>query len=124
MKTINLLFILLFICLFVANALSVEITSTVSEDGIVEARAGWSPPTYGTPVVYYILQHSINDGAWYSYATTDDTTVMTYISFYDVHKVRVAGVDAEDRQGPYSLPSNTYCPADSFPNQPSIPIKE
>jgi len=104
---------------------AIEVKVKVDDDGNVEARAGWSPPTYGTPVDHYVLQHSINDGPWYYYASAiEDTTLKMTISFIDNHRVRVAGVDAENRQGPFSLPSNYYCPADSFPQQPGQPIRE
>jgi len=92
-------------------------------DFYVDATAGWSPPTYGTPVEHYVLQHSINDGAWQLVGTTQDTLYTFGISFLDSHRVRVAGVDAEGRQGPFSLPSNYYRPADVFPNQPGKPFR-
>ena len=90
----------------------------------VEATAGWDPPTYGTPVEHYVLQHSVNDGAWTTVGTTTDTQYTLTISFNDSHRVRVAGVDAEGRQGPYSLPSNPYNPSEgtSGPNQPGQPV--
>ena len=90
----------------------------------VEATAGWSEPTYGTPVVHYVLQHSINDGAWATVGTTTDTTMTLTISENDYHRVRVAGVDAEGRQGPYSLPSNSYNPSigNEGPTQPGQPV--
>ena len=92
----------------------------------VEATAGWSPPTYGTPVVHYVLQHSVNDGPWVTVGTTTDTEYTLTISFNDNHRVRVAGVDAEDRQGPYSLPSESYNPSegggDEGPAQPGKPV--
>lgn len=90
----------------------------------VEATAAWDPPTYGTPVVHYVLQHSVNDGAWTTVGTTPDTEYTLTISFDDVHRVRVAGVDAEGRQGPYSLPSAGYNPSigSEGPAQPGQPV--
>ena len=123
LKTILVIFTILLIALSASAA--IEIKSKVDDDGNVQARAGWSPPTYGTPVDHYVLQHSINDGPWYYYASAiEDTTLRITISYADTHRVRVAGVDAENRQGPFSLPSETYCPADSFPQQPGQPIRE
>jgi len=78
----------------------------------VEATCSWSPPTYGTPVVRYVLQHSINEAAWYTVASDITDTLYTFsISYDDCHRVRVAGVDSLDREGPYSLPSDSYCPS-------------
>jgi hypothetical protein len=87
----------------------------------VEATAGWSPPTYGTPVEHYVLQHSVNDGAWATVGTTTDTLYTLTISYDDFHRVRVAGVDAEGRQGPFSLPSNSYNPSQTSPDGPAQP---
>lgn len=87
----------------------------------VEATAGWSPPTYGTPVVHYVVQHSVNEGAWATVGTTTETQYTLTISFSDDHRVRVAGVDAEGRQGPFSLPSNTYNPSDGAVTGPAQP---
>jgi hypothetical protein len=95
----------------------------VSAQTTVDATAGWSPPTYGTPVEHYVLQHSINDGAWATVGTTTDTLYTMTISYTDFHRVRVAGVDAEGRQGPFSLPSNSYNPSEGVdgPTQPGQP---
>jgi len=93
---------------------------------VVDARALWDAPTYGTVPVKYIVQHSIDNGAWYDYALTDGntTTVGIAITFFNGHRVRVAGIDAQDRQGPFSLPSNIYVPANVYPHPPTQPIKE
>lgn len=115
---------LLFFPLIVFSQEFIEVRYRIDDQGRVRARGAWSPPTYGTPVDHYVLQHSINGASWYSYATTEDTSVVMSINFYDDHRIRVAGIDSLDRQGPFSLPSNTYCPADSFPQQPDQPIKE
>jgi hypothetical protein len=92
----------------------------------VDATAAWDPPTYGTPVEHYVIQHSVNDGAWTTVGTTTDTQYTLTISFNDFHRVRVAGVDAEGRQGPYSLPSDSYNPSqggsDDGPAQPGKPV--
>jgi hypothetical protein len=95
----------------IAIILAVAAVPALAQD-MVDATAGWSPPTYGTPVVRYVLQHSINEGAWATVdSTITDTTYTLTISFDDCHRVRVAGVDSLDRQGPYSLPSDSYCPS-------------
>ena len=91
----------------------------------VEATASWDPPTYGTPVVHYILQLSTNEEAWITIATTVDTSATIEISYADAHRVRVAGVDAEGRQGPFSIPSDSYSPAINeigAPGEPGKPV--
>ena len=88
--------------------------------GPVEVAAGWMPPTYGTPVVRYVVQHSENDGPWVTIAdAVEGTTYAFTVDYFADHRVRVAGVDAEGRQGPYSLPSNTYNPSDNAPGMPA-----
>lgn len=93
-----------------------DVQSQVPEQ--IEATAGWSPPTYGTPVEHYVLQHQVGIDAWQFVATTTDTTYTFLIPFSADSKVRVAGVDAEGRQGPWSLPSNPYNPSESMPGIP------
>ncbi len=74
---------------------------------------------------HYVLQHSVNGGAWETVGTTTELSFTFNISFNDDHRVRVAGVDAEGRQGPYSLPSPTYNPSEGGsdgPSQPGQPV--
>ena len=87
----------------------------------VEATAAWSPPVYGTPVVHYVLQLSVNDGIWVTIATPADTTYAVPVTEGNSHRVRVAGVDAEDRQGPFSLSSEAYIPGVSDIGEPGKP---
>ena len=98
------------------------IASAAPEDYYVPSRAQWSAPTEGPAVVMYILQHSVNDGAWINYATTTDTTVVIDLTYYDTHRVRVAGRDDEGNIGEWSEPSNYYSPIDSVPGPPGTPM--
>ena len=87
----------------------------------IDAEAGWSPPSYGTPVVYYILQHSVNDADWATVAAPTDTVYTLQITVGESHRIRVAGVDAEGRQGPFSAPSDSYLPVDENMGVPGAP---
>ncbi len=82
----------------------------------------WTAPTTGSPVVHYVVQQSINDGAWAQIATSDNNTFTLSATVDDSHRIRVAGVDAEDRQGPFSLPSDAFVPGLAPPGQPGKPI--
>ena len=77
----------------------------------------------GSPVDHYVVQHSADGRNW---VTVDDTvTQLSYIlsAEYGVsHQIRVAGVDAQNRQGPFSLPSDPYTPDAGAPGQPGQPI--
>jgi hypothetical protein len=83
--------------------------------------AGWYAPTTGTPVEHYVVQHSVNEGSWQTVGTTTDTEFVLELTNGDSHRVRVAGVDADGRQGPFSLPSNSYNPEDPDPGPPGQP---
>ena len=94
-------------------------------DLTVPATASWDAPLYGTPVVKYTVEHSIDNGAWYTYALTDtNTSIPMSVSFWSTHRIRVAGIDAEDRVGAFSDPSPVYAPADSMPHPPSKPVRQ
>lgn len=78
-----------------------------------EVPCSWEAPTYGTPVVHYVLQVVELGGA------QPDTTVYdqipglsrnVFVAYGNVYKARVAGVDAEGRQGPWSLWTPLYGP--------------
>ncbi len=83
----------------------------------------WTAPTTGSTVHHYVVQHSADGGAWST--VSDNLQATTYIltASYDVeHSVRVAGVDAIGRQGPWSLSSEPYTPTLGAPGQPGKPI--
>ena len=77
---------------------------------LVTAHYIWDPPTVGLPVEY-LVQLSINDGPWITVARPEEPKVTLTLSFNDDHRVQVAGVDIQGRQGPFSLPSETYNPS-------------
>jgi len=82
----------------------------------------WTAPTTGSPVVHYVIQHSVNGGDWAQIATSTSNTFTLTATVGDAHRIRVAGVDAEARQGGYSLPSDAYTPDVGAPGQPGKPI--
>lgn len=91
---------------------------------MMPARGSWSPPTVGTLAIKYRVEHSIDGAAWYPYAIVQDTTVSMSISFFNDHRIRVAGIDVDDRQGPFSIPSDVYNSSTIYPHPPTQPIKE
>ncbi len=83
----------------------------------------WTAPTSGSTVHHYVVQHSADGGAWST--VSDNLQATTYIltATYDVeHSIRVAGVDALGRQGPWSVASEPYTPTLGAPGQPGQPI--
>jgi hypothetical protein len=88
----------------------------------VNVRASWSPPTEGSPVVLYVLQLSVNGEQFFTYGTTEDTTMIVTVTMHNEYIARVAGIDAQDRQGPWSLPSDPYVYDPGMPGEPGQPI--
>ncbi len=82
----------------------------------------WTAPTTGSPVVEYVVQHSVDGGAWIQIATVTTNSYVLAATVGEAHQIRVAGVDAYDRQGVWSLPSDAYTPDLGAPGQPGKPI--
>jgi hypothetical protein len=62
----------------------------------------WTPPTKGPPVHHYILEVEDTAGVkFYFYTTTSKSKIKFTIDRSRV-RARVAGIDADDHQGPYS----------------------
>ena len=80
------------------------------------ARCSWDAPTYGTPVHHYILQVVTLGSA--DIETTTVNNIMNeyhdvYVEFGLTYKARVAGVDDQNRQGPWSLWTPIYGPRET-----------
>ena len=88
----------------------------------VQVNYTWTAPTTGSPVDHYVVQHSINGGQWAQIATTNENSYTLSATVGQSHQIRVAGVDAEDRQGPFSVASDPYMPDLGAPGQPGKPI--
>ena len=82
----------------------------------------WTAPTTGAPVAHYVVEHSVNGGDWTAIGTSDTNTYTLTASVGDSHQIRVAGVDADSRQGVYSDASASYVPLMDPPGQPGQPI--
>lgn len=82
----------------------------------------WTAPVAGSPVDHYVVQQSVNGGLWVQIATTSSVTYTLNASVGDSHSIRVAGVDADGRQGVYSVASDPYTPDLGNPGQPGKPI--
>jgi len=75
---------------------------------LVESNYAWNTPAGGSPVHHYIVEISVNDGPWVEIGTSPEP-VFTYQSQVgEVVRLRVAGVDEQGRQGPFSDPSPSY----------------
>ncbi len=82
----------------------------------------WTAPATGAPVDHYVVEHSVNSGAWTVIGTAGTNTFTLTASVGDSHQIRVAGVDADSRQGVFSVASEPYVPTLDPPGQPGQPI--
>lgn len=88
----------------------------------VDVNYSWTAPVDGSAVDHYVVQHSVNGGTWTPIATSATNSYTLTASIGESHQIRVAGVDAENRQGGYSEPSDAYSPDAGVPGQPGKPI--
>ncbi len=88
----------------------------------VAVNYSWTAPNSGSPVDHYIVEQSINGGAWTPIATSATNSYTLSATVGDSHRLRVAGVDDQDRQGVYSSSSDAYTPELGPPGQPGKPI--
>ena len=82
----------------------------------------WTAPSTGSAVDHYVVQHSVDGTNWTTVATVTSAEYTLAATFGEPHQLRVAGVDADDRQGPWSDPSDPYTPDAGAPGQPGKPI--
>ncbi|MHB8079604.1 MAG: hypothetical protein ACYDIE_10160 [Candidatus Krumholzibacteriia bacterium] len=82
----------------------------------------WTAPTTGSAVDHYLVQHSINGGAWVQIASVTTLSYVLAATIGEAHQIRVAGVDALSRQGVWSLASDAYTPDPGAPGQPGKPV--
>lgn len=88
----------------------------------VEVTASWTAPTEGSPVDHYVLQLSVDGGPFSTVASVAGTSHALQLDVDSTYVARVAGVDAQDRQGPWSESSDPYSPDLGPPGQPGKPI--
>ncbi len=83
----------------------------------------WTAPTTGSAAATYVVEQSIDTGAWAQVATTSTNSYTLAATTGHSHRIRVAGVDATARQGVFSLPSDAYVADAGAPGQPGKPIR-
>ncbi len=86
-------------------------------------RFVWQPPTTGELAVSYVVETREDGGDWALAGTTTDAFyVFTEFTVLHTYEVRVAAVDASDRQGSFSLPSLPLTSDQGPPGAPGIPV--
>lgn len=94
----------------------------IRHDPIAWTRYHWTMPTTGTRVVHYVGQQSTDGYTWSDQRNIGQDTFAVWGLDYDVvNYVRVAGVDSNRIQGPFSEPSDPYVPrGDNYETIPPI----
>lgn len=108
----KLIFIILGLLMFSTLALA-QTTHTV--------QASWVAPVEGSPVVSYVLELSIDGGPFTLSGTSTTTSLLLELNYNTIYIARVAGIDALDRQGVWSLNSEPYSDFGA-PGPPGMPI--
>ena len=116
------------LCILSAKAVILVVVllpSLGSSQTDVEVECTWDSPVGGTPVDHYVLEHQINDEPWRRVAELPNTRYVLVVAADTDHRIRIAGVDANGSQGPYSIPSPTFrytTETLESPGQPGKPI--
>lgn len=107
-------------------ALGLCCTLSASAQTTVQVTASWEAPTTGSPVVRYALQLSTDgESTWTTASSTiEGTSHILDLEFDTTYVARVAGIDAQDRQGPWSETSDPYTPTIDIgpPGEPGRPV--
>ncbi len=59
----------------------------------------WTEPLDGSPVVHYVVQHSINGGNFVPVTEVADNSCRVIVEMDGYHQLRVAGIDDQGQQG-------------------------
>jgi hypothetical protein len=109
--------ILLLLALLLPLAASAQTTS-------IPLTYTWTPPTTGSAVHHYVVQTSTTATSWTTLTAQPTTPVITIPAAVGVNiQVRVAGVDAQGRQGLWSDPSVPFVPDAGAPGVSGTPIR-
>jgi hypothetical protein len=88
----------------------------------VNVTYNWTAPTSGSTVVNYVVQKSESGGTWTQVGTATSTSYVLAATAGVPVQIRVAGVDAQTRQGVWSVASDSYTPDAGAPGQPGKPV--
>ena len=87
-----------------------------------QVKYTWTAPTSGSAAVSYVVEASEDGGAFVVIATNVTQREYTMTQEYGKsYQIRVAGVDGQGRQGPYSVASDPYTPDAGPPGAPGKP---
>ena len=91
--------------------------SVPAEELTKGARCSWDKPLYGPPVDHYVLEleQILGDKVvgWELLDWITEEFYLVELEFGFQYRCRVAGVDGDGRQGPWSLWTSLYAPEDT-----------
>lgn len=98
-------------------------TSASAQTTTVNVSYTWTAPTTGTAVHHYVVEAKVGTGNFTQVGTTATNSYTLTAAVGLAHQIRVAGVDAQDRQGPFSVASDAYTPDAGAPSAPGKPVR-
>ena len=108
----------------VAFVILLLVAPSFAQTTAINVTYQWTPPTTGSAVHHYVVEYSANAGStWAQVAAPTTNSVSLSLTVGGTYIVRVAGVDAQSRQGPYSAHSDPYTPDPGAPSAPGKPAR-
>lgn len=94
----------------IAGAVLVQANTEQNRMAAPSVRYTWSAPATGSPVVSYKAEVMVNDRDLLVFEGLQDESVSIQVDYGNKYLVRVAGLDAQNKQGPWSIWSLAYAP--------------
>jgi len=104
-------------------ATAVLATPASAQTTTINVSYTWTAPTTGSPVHHYVVEAKYGTANFTQVGTTTTNSYTLAAAVGVAHQIRVAGVDAQDRQGPYSAASDAYTPDAGAPSAPGKPVR-
>lgn len=96
----------------------------IGQTTIINATYSWTAPTTGSAVHHYAVQSSNNGTTWTTLTVQPTSTSVTLACPVGVPiYIRVAGVDAQNRQGVWSESSDQFIPDAGAPGACGKPVR-
>lgn len=104
--------------------LALVFAGVVNGQTLPEVTYQWTEPTTGSFAETYVVEYTDDGVNWEQLAIVDTTqiTIRDIFANHNTYQIRVAGVDALGRQGPFSVPSIPYTVDFGVPGIPGQPI--
>lgn len=96
--------------LAIAGVVFVQANTERNKMAAPSVRYTWSAPTTGTPAVSYKAEVKVNDRDLLVFEGLQDESVSIQVDYGNKYLVRVAAIDSQNKQGPWSAWSVAYAP--------------